>query len=346
MIESVDFSILVCTECTSNISCSHHVSNKSEIKTLLKALSTNGFIQICNHNIDESVILNAVQSSKEFFSLNHDQKMLHESKDKARRGYSPISSENFASLAGASNKPNDTVEKYRIGPIVSESIKILNLEYYDSKEARVHFFENDWKDLDQEFIYNMKSYYEVMTNLSAKLLSIIETAVGLTPGFFERVLDKQTSIMSLNYYPPLSRINTNVSTTTRVAEHTDVSMLTIVYQTTDTVDQNIGGLEVFDATRNEWLKVPYTPNAFVVNVGDCLSDWSQGLFKSSMHRVLMNDTEESSHRYSMAYFCTPNYDAELIWPVDKEESSATITYSTWRKNRIKRAIQMLKKGKQ
>jgi isopenicillin N synthase-like dioxygenase len=43
-------------------------------------------------------------------------------------------------------------------------------------------------------------------------------------------------------------------------------------------------------------------------MGDLLSFWTSGLLKSTVHRVVKENTEE---RYSMAYFCHPLDDVVL-----------------------------------
>ena len=71
--------------------------------------------------------------------------------------------------------------------------------------------------------------------------------------------------------------------------------------------------------------------ALVVNIGDCLRDWTKGALRATLHRVALpsisphddtrtphddNDTilsneMFSSDRTALAYFASPNYDALL-----------------------------------
>lgn len=52
----------------------------------------------------------------------------------------------------------------------------------------------------------------------------------------------------------------------------------------------------------------------LVNIGDLLSYWTNGLLKSTVHRVIFpnNGKGPAKDRFSMAYFCHPLDDAELV----------------------------------
>ena len=49
----------------------------------------------------------------------------------------------------------------------------------------------------------------------------------------------------------------------------------------------------------------------LVNVGDLLSYWTNGLLKSTVHRVIF-PSGSAEDRYSIAYFCHPVDDAPLV----------------------------------
>lgn len=54
----------------------------------------------------------------------------------------------------------------------------------------------------------------------------------------------------------------------------------------------------------------------LVNIGDLLEDWTGGLLKSTVHRVIL-PKGGGGDRYSIAYFCHPLDDA-LLEPVPSE----------------------------
>lgn len=75
----------------------------------------------------------------------------------------------------------------------------------------------------------------------------------------------------------------------------------------------------------EWKSVPVDPHGtllanpskplpILVNIGDLLAYWTNGLLKSVVHRVIFpKDARKGGEdRYSMAYFCHPLHGAELV----------------------------------
>lgn len=79
----------------------------------------------------------------------------------------------------------------------------------------------------------------------------------------------------------------------------------------------------------EWASVPVDPTdgqtsalPILVNIGDLLEDWTGGLLKSTVHRVVFPQkgasVKEGGDRYSIAYFCHPLDDATLD-PVPSEK---------------------------
>jgi isopenicillin N synthase-like dioxygenase len=52
----------------------------------------------------------------------------------------------------------------------------------------------------------------------------------------------------------------------------------------------------------------------LVNIGDLLSYWTNGLLKSTVHRVIYPEESRKAgqDRYSIVYFCHPLDDASLI----------------------------------
>lgn len=86
-----------------------------------------------------------------------------------------------------------------------------------------------------------------------------------------------------------------------LAPHTDSTLLTILYQ------NNISGLQVLREGAG-WVTVPPTPGGLVVNMGDLLHILSNGLYRSVLHRVLVNRTQQ---RFSVAYLYGPPANVQI-----------------------------------
>src|ERR1044072_88884 len=95
--------------------------------------------------------------------------------------------------------------------------------------------------------------------------------------------------------------------------HTDTNAFTILAQ------DNNGGLEVRNRD-NEWVAVPPIDGTLVVNVGEVLKVWSDGIFSSTLHRVI---NRSGRRRYSIPFFMYPSYDA-LIHPLRSEEHTSEL----------------------
>jgi isopenicillin N synthase-like dioxygenase len=75
-----------------------------------------------------------------------------------------------------------------------------------------------------------------------------------------------------------------------------------------------GGLQVL-SPENTFVDATPIPGAIVVNAGDLLARWSNDTIKSTKHRVVEPPLKKGQEvgdtyppRYSVAYFCNPNFD--------------------------------------
>ena len=292
--------------------------------------------------------------AERFFTSSLESKLQAVSKDKSRRGYSLMDSENFGSLIGKVC-PNDTVEKFRCGPWTNSAEKSLDEDYYGTKSGRIYFFENTWNGTSLEFQTFNASWYNLLNLLSLDLLSALAIGLGFPASFFTDRMTRHTSIMSINYYAALGHDEDSIGQRIRVAEHTDVSLLTLVHQSAP-------GLQIRGKNSEDWFSVDSNPESIFVHVGDCLQYWSKGIFKSTVHRVISDESASSSDqateepteikagRISMAYFATPNYDTLLEWPTQTEIGASSVgvdadvhTYDVWRKKKIAYSISIAKR---
>lgn len=123
------------------------------------------------------------------------------------------------------------------------------------------------------------------------------------------------SVFRLLYYPQLDTGSIpafDSKKDIRAGAHSDYGSITLLFQ-----KDGQPGLEILiDDSEENWNPVLVNPSnetdvPILVNIGDLLSYWTNGLFKSTVHRVVFPHDGSGEHRYSIAYFCHPLDDAKL-----------------------------------
>lgn len=82
--------------------------------------------------------------------------------------------------------------------------------------------------------------------------------------------------------------------------HTDNGSVTVLFNV-------VGGMQVLDDT-NGWRYVRPEPGHAIVNLGDSMVQWTGGVLRSNMHRVVPPAGAQSEYpRFSIAYVLKPPY---------------------------------------
>ncbi|MBA0757983.1 hypothetical protein Gotri_021026, partial [Gossypium trilobum] len=135
-----------------------------------------------------------------------------------------------------------------------------------------------------------QEYCEAMNKVSQEIMGLLGISLGLDQAYFKDFFEQNDSILRLNHYSPCQKPELTLGT----GPHTDSTSLTILHQ-----DQ-VGGLQVF--ADEKWHSVAHIPGAFVVNIGDTFMALTNGIYKSCLHRAVVN-TE--TVRKSLAFFLCP-----------------------------------------
>jgi isopenicillin N synthase-like dioxygenase len=168
-----------------------------------------------------------------------------------------------------------------------------------------------WPSAMPDLKPRMMVYFNKLSALGYELLALFEESLELPPGRLKQFFAKDMNSLRLLHYPPQAPDAPAEHLGARA--HTDTNAFTILAQ------DNNGGLEV--RNRNgEWLAVPPIADTLVVNVGEALKVWTDGIFCSAAHRVINRSGRE---RYSIPYFMYPSYDA-VIFPILRNPDPATI----------------------
>lgn len=161
---------------------------------------------------------------------------------------------------------------------------------------------NLWPSEPPEFRAAAEAYFAKVSEVGNALMRAMAVGLGLPEHFFDSVTDRSFWCVRVIGYPALHREQLNLS----CGEHTDYGCWTILAQ-----DETPDALEV-QLPGGHWEKVQPRPGAFVVNLGDMLSVWTQGRYVATRHRVRQT---AGDYRTSIAFFYEPNFDA-VIRPLD------------------------------
>lgn len=93
---------------------------------------------------------------------------------------------------------------------------------------------------------------------------------------------------------------------TALGEHTDFGSVTVLFN-------RLGGLQILPPGEDaDWVYVRPLPGHCIINLGDAMVKFTNGLFRSNIHRVVSPPGQQAdSTRYSLVYFARPEDDVLL-----------------------------------
>ena len=244
-----------------------------------------GFFRICDHNIDLALIESTYQAAARFFGLPDGiKRRYYIGKSSNHRGYVP-----FTEKGDYPDEVHRSYEAFDLG---------LDLPQDDPDFLAGNrvLGPNVWPDLDG-FKDTVARYYTEIAAVGRLVCSGLEAHLGLPAGAMTNQMTKPISQLRLLHY--VRQKSTTNHQTVNMGAHTDYECLTLLHTRNK-------GLQVM-TQEDRWIDVPVDPSVFVVNVGDMLEAWSNGLLRSTPHRVLNHSPE----RFSLPYFVAANHDAVI-----------------------------------
>ena len=158
------------------------------------------------------------------------------------------------------------------------------------------------------------AYHAALLKVLDALHHVTAAALGLDADFFAPYYAPSAKCsLRLAYYPPLSTTQ-QTSSAVRYGAHTDYTGYTILCQDDNDVGAlDAGGLQVL-LKSGQWAAVTPRRNAFVVNIGDLYEVWTNGRWRSTVHRVMKppsGSTAATQPRLSIPFFTGPHDDARI-----------------------------------
>lgn len=227
-----------------------------------------GFFSVTGHGIDPALRDAAFEQCRRFFALPAAAKAAVASAGD-NRGYDQLGAQRLDADAAVDRK-----ESFMVGPADGA---------------------NRWPELEG-FRPPLLAYQAATRALAERLLRGIARALGLDERHFEPYHRNPILGLRLLRYPP--RPPHAGALDFGAGAHTDWGAITVLAQ------DGVGSLQVEDPTGG-WVDVDPDPDVYTINLGDLIEVWTNGHYRSTMHRVLGADEE----RYSLAAFCDLDADA-------------------------------------
>lgn len=170
---------------------------------------------------------------------------------------------------------------------------------------------NLWPDLP-DFKPAILDYFTQTSDIALKLLLLIADIINYPVDHFQSAFANPMSLLRGNYYP--ARTTAIDSNQYGIAPHTDYGCLTLL--SSDTVD----GLDI--QTRDgQWRSVHIAKGDIVINFGEMLEKWTNGLVRATPHRVIGSAQE----RLSCVLFFNPEANTNIA-PRDSSHTELAGTY--------------------
>ena len=254
-----------------------------------KACRETGFFYIAGHGLPRTLIEDQFSWAKRFFDLPMDEKLAIDlKKSKSAAGYAPIARQALDSQdAKAKASPPDLKESFYFAEELPD-------DHPFAAAGMRGFGNNQWPGSLPGFKAQMLAYQAALRKVGDHVLSLIAISIDLPQDYFRPFYDTPMPNTRLIRYPP--QPDDALFNQLGAGAHTDWGGVTLLAQ------DNLGGLEVTNVA-GEWLSATPIPDTLVVNLGDLMARWTNGLYKSTMHRVRNNRANKD--RYSVPFFYSP-----------------------------------------
>ncbi len=257
---------------------------QSFAEQVVKACHEVGFFTLVDHGIDDAFIAAYFAALESFFALPSAAKALIDKQQSPHfRGWEQVGAELTDNRVDYREQLDLSTEHPPYPPDAMPPYLRLdgpNQWLPESVLPGFHSIVND-------FLARMGA-------LADELMEILAVGLGLERNAFRAVFgERPLSFAKLISYPPTPPGQAGVN------GHHDAGFLTILLQ------HGVGGLQALNPD-GDWIDVPPTPDAFVINLGEMLQSMTGNYLVATTHRVIT-----SSQRYSSAYFHGPDLRTNL-----------------------------------
>ncbi len=256
-----------------------------------RAFEEGGFVTIVGHGVPAGLVRSTYATLRDFFALPEGVKRRYTAPERAKgRGYLPMRIESVAATLTGVTPPD-----------LCEALVFASLQRERSGAGLPNF----WPQEPAALAGQVNAYFDAMLGLCGQLMELSALALDLPEGYFAPYFEQPSLTLRFVNYP--DQPEPPEEGQLRYGAHHDYGGLTILRQ-----DEAPGGLQICDAA-GRWHDVPPHPDSFVINVGDLMARWTNGRWRSTLHRVVNPDRAltGSTQRLSMVAFTGPHGATEI-----------------------------------
>jgi isopenicillin N synthase-like dioxygenase len=258
------------------------IARQRFITAVGESLADIGFFAVRNHGVTDELMKRAYEQAAAFFHMPEATKArYHDAAKKAQRGFTGLGKEHARDSQAA-----DLKEFWQLG-----------------RPDWVHpqFGENPQVAEVPDFVPAITDLYRKLDELGALLLRACALYIDEPVERFAETATGSDTIVRVLYYPP---IGPDVPPgAVRSAAHEDINLITLLSGATSE------GLELLRRD-GSWMPVHTGFDTIVVDSGDMLQNLTNGLYKSTTHRVV-NPGDATSERFSMPCFVHARPEVDL-----------------------------------
>lgn len=256
---------------------------------LHNALLEHGFVAIRNCGISTKQLDMVFRSAHSFFDQPDTEKTAARYRDTQKNfGYQPMHTEALDPDQGADG-PADSKESFTMRNIISAA---------------------NPPGTPEGFGATANTMFANCSSTAMRIIDLLEQALGAPQGSIAANHTGENMTLRYLHYPVLSTgamLSTGRKGNSRTDEkksdqlgagaHTDYGTITLLFS------DGVAGLQLCDSA-GDWRDVDVAAGDVLVNTGDLMSLWSNGLYPSTVHRVQPRLSQPA--RYSLAFFVDPD----------------------------------------
>ena len=321
-IPTLDISAFVAWQATAAVDAAPPPAVQAVVDAWRDAYATYGFSQVVGHGVPDTVIEDAHELGKAFF-------------ERTTEGERAVFADAAVNDRGRGYKAKGVVNVAGAGVNADGSAAVARPPDYAMELIAL----GDGRDPDVSSLVPglnaaVDAYFAAMLGVNRVFMQLTALALGMPRAFFDGGFAGHSWLnrLRLAYYPSQKRAAA-ASGQLRYGEHTDWQAFTLLWQDHNEAGRPQcadapmtpppGGLQVeiagdsSDAARagtkpgTTFVDCTPAPRALTVNAGDQIEVWTNGTFKSCIHRVANPPPGSDSARLSLVLFTGPQPDTAL-----------------------------------